>query len=387
MAAPDFAIVGGGIVGCAAAAFLAEAGASVVLFEREAIGAAASGRNSGAVQHPFDPELTALHWETVETYRGLEGFAMPAEPAGLLVLAHDEPDAAEAAAALREAVPELEAQLIAGGELAKLEPALADGLSACRLETAYAIPPAAATNALAERARRAGARIETGVEAAPWVEAERVLGTQVLDHRGANGEPADRAAATRRIPAGAVLVAAGPWTIPLLPTGAGTRAAIAPTWGVNVQVELARPPRHVVEQIGVEIADPAQSAARAAEGEVPSLFSLVSAAGESTLGSTFLDYEPDGATLAPTLRERGTEYVPALRTARIVATRVCARPQSADGRPLLGPVPGVDGLFVCAGHGPWGISIGPASARLVADSMLGRSEPIPAALRAGRLLR
>ena len=46
----DIAIVGGGIVGVAAAAFLAEAGAEVTLAEQTEIGAGASGRNSGAVR-------------------------------------------------------------------------------------------------------------------------------------------------------------------------------------------------------------------------------------------------------------------------------------------------------------------------------------------------
>ena len=61
---------------------------------------------------------------------------------------------------------------------------------------------------------------------------------------------------------------------------------------------------------------------------------------------------------------------------------------SADGRPLLGPLPGVEGLFVAAGHGPWGISLGPGSARLVADAVLGRPAIAPelagGAIRPGR---
>ena len=57
---------------------------------------------------------------------------------------------------------------------------------------------------------------------------------------------------------------------------------------------------------------------------------------------------------------------------------------SVDGRPLLGPLPGVDGLFVAAGHGPWGISLGPGSARLVADAVLGRPAVIAPELAAAR---
>ena len=61
----DVAVIGGGIAGCAFAAFAAEAGASVEVFERERIAAAASGRNSGVVQHPMDPLLAPLFEETV----------------------------------------------------------------------------------------------------------------------------------------------------------------------------------------------------------------------------------------------------------------------------------------------------------------------------------
>src|SRR3954471_7375968 len=85
--APDFAVIGGGIVGCSMAAFLAEAGASVVLYERTAIAAGASGRNSGVVQHPLDTELVGLYEESLEHYRTLgRGFELPEDPVGLLLL-------------------------------------------------------------------------------------------------------------------------------------------------------------------------------------------------------------------------------------------------------------------------------------------------------------
>jgi glycine oxidase len=98
----------------------------------------------------------------------------------------------------------------------------------------------------------------------------------------------------------------------------------------------------------------------------------VTAAGVSAVGSTFLDEEPDlDAWTEPILR-RATTFVPALLDAPIRETRACSRPLSADGRPLVGALPWVDGLFLCAGHGPWGITTGPASARQVADLVLGR---------------
>ncbi len=53
----DVVVIGGGIIGSAAAAIMADRGAAVVLVEETAIGAGASGRNLGAIQHPFDPVL------------------------------------------------------------------------------------------------------------------------------------------------------------------------------------------------------------------------------------------------------------------------------------------------------------------------------------------
>ncbi len=158
------------------------------------------------------------------------------------------------------------------------------------------------------------------------------------------------------------------------PGGLRRPLPIEPVGGVVAEVRLPAPPRHVVEEAGVEriAADPQA---------VPAVFSLVTAGGVSALGSTFLPDEPDPAALAPGLRERGSRFVPALADAPLGALRACARPQSADGRPFLGLLGDV---WVAAGHGPWGISLGPGSARLVADAILGRGS-VPPAVDAGRL--
>jgi len=113
-------------------------------------------------------------------------------------------------------------------------------------------------------------------------------------------------------------------------------------------------------------------------------FSLVTAGGASVAGSTFLDAEPDPADWQERILVRGASFVPGLFDAPIRDLRVCARPLAADGRPLVGPVPGFERLFVCAGHGPWGISTGPGSARLLAGLLLGDAVPLPHALDPAR---
>jgi D-amino-acid dehydrogenase len=370
------AVIGGGIIGCAAAAHLAERGASVSLFEREAIGAGASGRNLGAIQHPFDPALATLHRETLDLYRSLSaegvGFSLPGAPVGLLLLTRDADAARRQAQRMAIALPELRPTFVE--EARALEPALAPGIAACRLETAYPVPPASATAAYASLARRRGAELRIGSAARPWLERGRALGVVLADDS--------------RVAADAVLVAAGPGT-PRLVDPTGSWEPIRATWGVTVQLGLADPPREVVEEDEVDAVNrPAAATARAAASDVgeepPSLFSLASANGVSSLGSTFLPAEPDPELVAALLVHRAAAFLPAIPTATVLERRMCARPQSIDGRPFIGAVAGIEGLFVCSGHGPWGISTGPASARLAADLILGGGPVLPTELSASR---
>lgn len=342
----DVAVIGGGIVGCAVAAFLAEGGAAVTLYEREGIAAGASGRNSGIVQHPMDALLAPLFHETVEHYRDLAafGFALPAEPAGLLVVSTNEAALDAELAAFGDGFPELAAERLAPGEPHALEPVVTPELAGLRMHTGYAVPPAEATQAFARRAQAAGARIALGEDVAPGdVRAETVV------------------------------LAAGPWTCALAdPSGAWR--PVTPLWGVNVEVHLPEPPRHAVEEAGLDDL-------LAEGGAEAGIFALVTADRVSSLGATFLPAEPDAAAHAPRLRERGARFIPALADAPVVSVRACARPRSADGRPLLGRR---GDLVIATGHGPWGISLGPASARLVADLVLGRGPAIPPAFDPGR---
>jgi glycine/D-amino acid oxidase-like deaminating enzyme len=370
----EVAIIGGGIIGCAAAAFAAEAGARVTLYERSEIGAGASGRNMGAVQHPFDPELAPLYEATVQIYRELaerDGeFRFPSEPAGLLMVTPDasllEQDGEEAPSGVRS-------DFLEPRQVQSLEPSLADDLWATRLETGFPIPPQAATAAMARRAREAGAQVEVGAAAIPAVENGRAVGV-ILE--GVRPRAAD-----------VVLVAAGPWS-PYLLDPSGRWRPIVATWGATAQLDLASPPRHVVEELRVEsVNQPLEevgSARPPSPEETSSIFTIASAGSVVTIGSTFLPFEPDPRAMAPLLVERGKRFLPSLRDARVVATRACARPQSLDGRPLVGEIGGVRGLFLTAGHGPWGISCGPATARLVVDAMLGKDAAIPDSLNVRR---
>ncbi len=375
----DVAVIGGGIIGCAAAAYLADEGASVTLCERTAIGAGASGRNLGAIQHPFDPILGTLYFDSLDRYRVLaaeaDAFAIADEPAGLLLLNADADAVRRQVARFSKSLPELAPAFLSAREARAAEPLLGEGLAACRLATGYPVPPDAATAAFAAAAVRRGVTVRIGSAAVPRVANGRASGVRLADGT--------------ELPAGRVLVAAGPWSPELVDPDGGWRA-IHSTWGVTVQLSLDGEVRHLLEEDEVDSVNrPATATMRAAsvdaDGEPPSVFSLSSAAGVSTLGSSFLPVEPHPETVAELLIRRAQRFVPAVASSRRLGMRMCARPQSVDGRPFIGSIAGAAGLFVCAGHGPWGISTGPASAALAVKALLsGSDEAIPRELRASR---
>lgn len=374
----DVVVVGGGIVGTAAAAFVAAAGVRVTLVEREGLASGASGANSGVVQHPFDPVLAGLYRETVALYRELSaadaGFRLPDAPTGLLYVSRDGDAVRALAATVARGFPELACEVVEGAALERLEPAVAPGLSACRVGMGYPVHPGASTYAYATLAERHGAQIRLGRSATLDVRGDDVVGV-VVDGR--------------RLACETVLVAAGPWT-PGLIDPAGRWLPIVPRWGVVVETELVAGPRHVLEEAEIDLEIDAEIEVPGDAGHVPATdpetpsFSLVPVEGVATVGSTFLAHEPDPAAWLERILVRAATFVPAVADAPIRGVRACARPQSLDGRPLAGRVPGRRGLFVCSGHGPWGISTGPASARLVVDQILGREAPIPAELDPAR---
>jgi len=67
-------------------------------------------------------------------------------------------------------------------------------------------------------------------------------------------------------------------------------------------------------------------------------------------------------------------HLPALAAARVEATRVGVRPMPRDERPIVGPIPGLDGFYVVVSHS--GVTLGPLWGRIAAAELLdGTSDP------------
>jgi D-amino-acid dehydrogenase len=87
---------------------------------------------------------------------------------------------------------------------------------------------------------------------------------------------------------------------------------------------------------------------------------------------------------------RGAQrYIRGIDRGRAVAEWAGYRPCTSDGMPVIGAVPGTPGLFVGTGHAMMGMTLGPVTARVLADMVLGAQPPLalpladPARYRAG----
>jgi D-hydroxyproline dehydrogenase subunit beta len=383
--ASDVVVVGGGVVGCACALALADRGLGVVVLERAGLATGASGRNRGLLLPHPEPGSEVVYHEGVAGYRRLAeegGVPFDLRPIALLVAAADGPGLAEAerlAAALAGLGHAVEP--LGPAELAKLEPCLAPDLAGgFRQDEGWEVDPTAATLAFAAAARRAGAVFRTHDQAHRLlVEGDRVTGVVV------DGGP---------LAAGAVVLATGPWTRPL-----AARAGIdLPVGGARGWLLQTAP---LPWTVGHTLADAGWAAPQDATspGRAPTVEELAGAAPGPEPWSAFaLQQGPGrhavvGGSLAASLREdaehpetprglarRALRFVPGLAGVPVVATWSGVRPVTPDGQPLVGPVPALAGLWVAAGHGPVGVLAAPATARMLAEHLVG-GRPDPAAAR------
>ena len=217
------------------------------------------------------------------------------------------------------------------------------------LATGYPVAPAAATNAFAARAQRAGATIEVGDAAQVVIDSGRAVGV--------------------RLASGKALTRARSWSRPARGRRAscpvGRRGRRSARFGASSSV----------------------SPCPARRGRCSKSWESIGRVHSPTSCSAWLRRpgherrldvpEPAAGTRRPRGRHPGARRTLSCpRSARRADHRrplVRASVSLSTARPLIGAVPDLAGVFVCAGHGPWGISTGPASARLVVDEMLGRA--------------
>lgn len=385
MATGDVIIVGAGVVGCSLAFHLARAGARVRVLDKGAEVCAGMSARSGALlrmHYTFAPEAE-LAWKSLPYFADWEemvGRDREARGCGFvrsgfaIVVGGTNVDRLRANVAMLRATG-VDTYLVEPAELRKLEPALnVDdvALAAYEPQSGYA-DPVATTRSMAEAAQRRGAKF---VFEAPVASIDtaggRVRG--VVDTSG------------KRHQADAVCIAAGPWTDRLLaPLGAaigirGERAQIA-------FFKRAKPLRHCgcIDTISGSYFRP--------HGGDLTLIGL---------GDIKAEYEPDpdgfrednDADFVAEVAERLAHRVPAMSGAGYERGHAGIYDVSPDSRAVMGPIPGIAGLYVAAGFSGTGFKTAPAVGAAMAEVILeGRARIVDIApfgferLRQRRLIR
>lgn len=388
----DVAVVGAGLVGCAAAFQLAQRGLRVVVVDQGELNRGASGRNAGSLHFQIEPrmldvlvseprrlaELLPVNLQAIEDWRRLPGQLrcdIELIMHGGLMVAETE---AEQSLLIRKLELEtgggLSVRVVEGSELKRMAPYLAPAIryaSYCPDE-GHA-NPRFVTAAYAAAARERGATIELGLRVRalePRGDGWRV----VLERVEGAGYRASPIAA---VDAHRLLIAAGAWAREILePLGA--KVPLRPV-GLSMNVTERCGPLlgHLIQHVGRRL----------------SLKQV--AAGNVLIGGGWQAGLPEGTDLGPNPLVRLKEgsllgnvavalhTVPALGTLNLIRSWTGIASVSPDHLPVLGELESLRGVFVAAGGSSF--TLGPTYARLISELMCDGATSLPIDLyRPGR---
>jgi glycine/D-amino acid oxidase-like deaminating enzyme len=96
-------------------------------------------------------------------------------------------------------------------------------------------------------------------------------------------------------------------------------------------------------------------------------------------------YQDDGALSPEQSLAAISRHLRPLAGARVEAVRIGVRPMPRDQKPMVGPIPGVEGFYVATSHS--GVTLGPLWGRIVSSELLDvRPDPRMAPFRPDRFL-
>jgi glycine/D-amino acid oxidase-like deaminating enzyme len=372
MTHPEVVVVGAGIVGAATAWELAARGIATVLLDRGEVSGGTTGLGEGNVlcsDKDAGPELdlTVLGMAVYDELDERLGAVARIRRKGSLIVHPDARTwAAEPARAQRLQAAGVAAELVEADRVAELEPQLTGAVcGALRVGADLQCDPRAIARALAADAAARGAAVRTGTEVA------RVLvdaGGRATGVHLSTGE---------ELSAGAVVLAAGPWTGPLA-EAAGVPLPLEPRKGQLLRLRLPTPDERWLRHKVID-GSYLLSVTSAEAGAQVSTVIETTWDGHLVVGSTRerCGFDPTvDAALEAAVRERAARLVPGVEGLERDAAWVGFRPWLPDHLPAIGPSTRTPGLWLATGHEGAGVALGPITGRVIAGAIAGEPPPM-----------
>ena len=356
----DIAIIGGGVIGCSVAYYLAKQGASVTIIERAAVGSGASSVNSGVISMATKkPGLSLdLAMASQRLYPGLAaelGMDVEYLVLGSLVVAESETEAGFIEELAKEQhVSGVAVEIVSAQRCRELNHFLEGRiLSGMYCPTDAQSDPFKVTQAYARAAENLGARIlsSTDVEA---IEIVNGRASRVVTSRGT-------------VDADWIINAAGAYA-PMIGEMVGIKHDVKPRRGQCVILEASEEvPAVRVSSAGQLLAKHGGAPAGDAM-QVPLGYTSRPVSGTVMLGSTneFVGYDTRTTREGVTgICRSAVNLMPQLGRLNAIRAWAGLRPYSSKG-PLLGDG-GVPGYALATGHGGDGVALAPISGRYMAE--------------------
>ncbi|HAJ01100.1 MAG TPA: hypothetical protein DCL97_10535 [Dehalococcoidia bacterium] len=363
----DVVVVGAGVVGCSVAYYLSRQGVKVKLVERDGIGSGASTHATGFLsllgaefsQGPSFETALAAYREFPDVVKDLE------ETTGIDLLYQRRPS-------LRLALEEEEETLIKDlmswqqdlvrvkwigpDEVHEVEPRLTRQIRGAAYEDESAqLDSYRLTLALAQAAEKRGAELQLRPVTGFLGDSSRVTGVRT---------------ATGDIECGTVVMAAGTWSSSF-GDALNFPIPVRPLKGERLILRFDGPPLPVL------ISSPKRGHMIS---RLDGVLSVGSTGGRDyDQNNLFLGEEYDSVpteTAKLELLQRAIDVLPGLESAELVEQLAGSRPLSPDRMPIIGPVPGVEGIVLATGHSTKGIHLGPITGRIVTEYIRAGCGPI-----------
>ncbi|HYE92800.1 MAG TPA: glycine oxidase ThiO [Terriglobales bacterium] len=342
--------MGGGIIGCATALELAKAGCAVTVFERATPGSEASGAAAGWLAPLGDSAETSFarlaieSWrrypEVVRELREATGIDVEYVARGTIHPLSTAEDVRQAEVRARHPwAREMGIEAWDAGDVRSREPALSPEIrGAMFVRGDHWVNNERLVVAYAQAAVGAGVAMLTGT----------AVSRVIVEDGHARGVVAEG----ERFDADAVLLAAGAWT-----------GELADSFGARLRVEPRRGQMVALRHVPTVLSHAVHA---------DDVYLIPRPSGELLIGATV---EKVGFQRAVTalgisgLLAAGIALVPGLASLPISRTWYGFRPWAPDSLPILGPWPGIAGLFVATAHYRNGILLAPVTARLMTECM------------------